>query len=320
MAANHVTGGREYLEVIETHTGGEPTRVVYAGGPDLGTGSLAERRDRFRRDYDRYRSALANEPRGSEVIVGAWLTAPNDPECVAGTLFFNNVGYLGMCGHGTIGVAVALGHLNRISQGAYRLETPVGTVSFEYDGGHQVTIENVPAECFRLDVSLDVPGYGEVLGDIAWGGNWFFLVRRPSLEIHSSRIRELSQFTQMVRRALVQAGITGRDGAAIDHVELFGRPHDDAHDSRNFVLCPGDAYDRSPCGTGTSAKLACLAARNELAPQALWRQESIVGSLFEAWYRIEGNLIVPSIRGSAYVNGISRIVLDPADPFAFGLR
>lgn len=326
----------EAISIIDTHTGGEPTRIVYRGGPDLGTGSLAERRERFRAEFDHYRSAIVNEPRGSDVMVGALLTPPTDSTCRAGVIFFNNVGYLGMCGHGTIGVAVALkfvewasahaGHklvedeVSVVFPNEFRLETPVGIVDIEFDGENRATIENVPSWRERTGVTVDVPGHGPVTGDVAWGGNWFFLVSDHGQSLELANVGELTRFATRIREALVQNRITGRDGAEIDHVELFG-PQADLHNhSRNFVLCPGLAYDRSPCGTGTSAKVACLAADGKLAPGDIWRQESIVGSVFEASYRRDGDKLIPRISGTAYVTGVGSLHLEESDPFRWGIR
>ncbi len=308
------------IEVIDTHTGGEPTRVVHAGGPPLPDGSLTERRQAFRQQYDEYRSAIVNEPRGSDVMVGALLCPPVDPTCIAGVVFFNNVGYLGMCGHGTIGVAVALGHLGRIAAGRHKLETPVGVIAFDYDGRSRVTLENVPSHRFRTGVTVPVEGHGPITGDVAWGGNWFFLVGEHGQSLTVDRSEELTDFTWRIREALVREGVTGDDGAEIDHIELFGPPVDPANDSRNFVLCPGKAYDRSPCGTGTSAKLACLAADGELAEGDVWRQESLVGSVFEGRYRMDAGRCIPQIAGTAYVNAEATLLLDSRDPFAMGIR
>jgi 4-hydroxyproline epimerase len=310
----------ERITVIDSHTGGEPTRVVVSGGPDLGTGDLAVRRERFCRQHDDFRSAIINEPRGSDVLVGALLGAPVDPRCAASVIFFNNVGYLGMCGHGTIGVAVTLAHLGRIGPGTHRLETPVGLVSFEYHGGNAVTIENVASYRLAADVPVTVDGIGAVRGDIAWGGNWFFLVGEHGQELSLGNVERLTAYTWQVRQALARERITGADGAEIDHIELFGPPLDPRADSRNFVLCPGKAYDRSPCGTGTSAKLACLHADGALAEDQLWRQEGILGTIFEGWVRCAGNQIVPCIRGSAYIHAETTLLFDPADPFPRGIH
>jgi 4-hydroxyproline epimerase len=310
----------ERLSLIDTHTGGEPTRVVVAGGPDLSEGSLSQRRTRFREQFDHYRRALVAEPRGSDVMVGALVCPPTDPSCCAGVIFFNNVGYLNMCGHGTIGVAVALAHLGRIGPGKHRLQTPVGIVSFEYLGENRVRLENVPSYRSAHHVTLEVPGWGTVGGDIAWGGNWFFLVEKPEERIELAAVDRLTAFTTAIRRELARLGIAGADGGEIDHIELFGPPLEPTNHARNFVLCPGGAYDRSPCGTGTSAKLACLHADGRLAPGEVWRQESIVGSLFEASYRLDvDGQVIPQIVGTAYVNAETTVLLDPRDPFCWGL-
>ena len=309
----------EPIRVIDSHTGGEPTRVVVAGGPDLGTGRLADRRAMFREKYDWFRSAVVNEPRGSDVLVGALLTEPADPSCCAGVIFFNNVGYLGMCGHGTIGVAVTLSRLGTIGAGSHRLDTPVGVVGFEFDGRHRVTVENVPSHRLRQDVPVEVPGLRQVVGDVAWGGNWFFLTAGHGLDLTPANVERLTDYTWRVRQELARKGVTGADGAEIDHVELTGPPHDPANHGRNFVLCPGKAYDRSPCGTGTSAKLACLYADGKLRPGDVWRQESVIGSVFEGSVRVAGERVIPRITGSAFVTAEATLVLDPADPFRTGL-
>ena len=307
------------IQIIDSHTGGEPTRVIVGGGPDLGRGSLIERRDIFKIHFDPIRSAVINEPRGSDVIVGAMLVEPVDPACVAGVIFFNNASYLGMCGHGTIGVAVTLAHLGRIGLGKHKLETPVGIVGIEYHGRNRVTIENVPSYRLHHNISILVDGYGSVTGDVAWGGNWFFLVGKHGLELELANVERLTDFTRRIRQSLSKQGITGKDGAEIDHIEIFGPPKQSENHSRNFVLCPGLAYDRSPCGTGTSAKLACLVADGKLRAGEIWRQESIIGSLFEGTVRIDGEQVIPIITGSAYVNVEATLILDPDDPFRFGI-
>jgi 4-hydroxyproline epimerase len=309
------------MRVIDSHTEGEPTRLIVSGGPDLGSGPLDARRARFAAEFDSLRSFAVNEPRGSDAVVGALLCEPVDPACAAGLIFFNNVGYLGMCGHGAIGAAVTLAHMGRILPGTHRFETPVGEVTVELLGRNEVEIENVPSWRYRKDVAVAVDGLGTVIGDIAWGGNWFFLVGSSPLPLAMGQIQELTRAADAIARALDAAGITGADGGKIDHVEFFGPPRDPSADSRNFVLCPGGAYDRSPCGTGTSAKLACLAADDKLGPGETWIQESIVGSRFAARYRHgpEGR-IVPRIRGRAYVVAEATLLRDPEDPFADGMR
>jgi 4-hydroxyproline epimerase len=314
------------IQVVDSHTGGEPTRVVIAGGPDLGQGDMAARLRIFAREHDWFRRAVVNEPRGSDVLVGALLCRPTSPVGQAaakpartevepaGVLFFNNVGCLGMCGHGTIGVAVTLGHLGRIAAGRHAIETPVGRVAFDYDGANTVTLDNVPSFRQAAGVSVEVPGRGRVSGDVAWGGNWFFLTSDHGQTLELARTRELTDFAVQLKQSLAAQGITGAEGAEIDHIELFGPPKDAANDSRSFVLCPGGAYDRSPCGTGTSAKLACLAADGKLAEGQIWRQESIVGSVFQAWYRLRIGRLIPSIQGTAYITAEATLLVDERDP------
>ncbi len=309
------------IQVIDSHTGGEPTRIIIAGGPDLGDGPLADRQQKFQAEFDQIRSAVVTEPRGSDVLVGGLLCEPVDQSCVAGIIFFNNQGYLGMCGHGSIGAIVTLQHLERIGIGKHRLETPVGIVGAELRPDGQVSIQNVPSFRYRQNVEVEVAGYGIVIGDVAWGGNWFFLVKDSEEDLAVDNVDHLRQLTLRIRESLEEQRITGEADAWIDHVELFGEPVDPANDSRNFVLCPGGAYDRSPCGTGTSAKLACLAADGKLAPGQIWRQESIIGSVFEASYQAgESPQVIPTITGSAYICGITTLLFDPADPFCMGIR
>ena len=306
------------IQVIDSHTGGEPTRLVIAGFPDLGRGSMAERRELFAREHDRWRRTTMLEPRGNDMIVGALLCEPMSPAHAAGVIFFNNAGFIGMCGHGTIGLIASLAHLGRVGPGMHRIETPVGTVTTALHDDGSVSVRNVPAYRQHAGVEVEVPGHGRVRGDVAWGGNWFFLVTSEhGLRIAADNIAALTAYTVAVRQAVDAAGVTGRDGAAIDHVELFA---DDAHsDSRNFVLCPGMAFDRSPCGTGTSAKLACLAADGKLAPGAPWRQASVIGSVFDAQYELVEGQVVPTLRGRAYVCAEATLVIADDDPFAWGI-
>jgi 4-hydroxyproline epimerase len=306
------------IEVIDSHTGGEPTRVVVAGGPDLGTGALAARRERFRRDFDRFRTAVVNEPRGSDVLVGALVVPPENASCAAGVIFFNNVGYLGMCGHGTIGLVATLAHLGRIGVGAHRLDTPVGIVTAELHPDGEVSVTNVPSWRAGNAVSIDVPDIGTVVGDVAWGGNWFFLVADHGQDLALANVERLTDYSWRVRRALNAQGYPD-----VDHIELFGAPAATTVQSRNFVLCPGKAYDRSPCGTGTSAKLACLAADGKLAEGDAWVQESILGSTFTGrfrWLDRTAGKIEPVITGRAFVNAEATLLLDDLDPFVHGIR
>ena len=306
------------IRVLDSHTGGEPTRLVLEGGPDLGSGPLEERVLRFREKFDAYRSAIVNEPRGADPLVGALLVPPHQPGCQHGVIFFNNVGPLGMCGHGTIGLVASLAHLGRIRPGRMRLDTPVGAVDAELHEDGSVSVDNVPSHRAAHRVAIDVPGHGSVRGDVAWGGNWFFLVAEHHLRLELAAIEALTDFTWRLRQAANAQGYP-----AIDHVELFGpSPRPGAH-SRNFVLCPGKAYDRSPCGTGTCAKLACLAADGKLAEGETWLQESIIGSVFSGRYRWldrPKGVITPTITGTAHVMAESTLLLDERDLFCWGIR
>ena len=306
------------IRVLDSHTGGEPTRLVLDGGPELGTGPLDERAARFRRDFDAYRSAIVNEPRGSDTVVGAWLVPPHRAGCDFGVIFFNNIGVLGMCGHGTIGLVVALAYLGRIAPGIIKIDTPVGAVSAELHADGSVSVENVASYRHAHAVDIAVPGHGVVRGDVAWGGNWFFLVGEHSLHLDLVSLEALTEFTWRVRQAVNAQGFP-----EVDHVELFAPSPSPGADSRNFVLCPGKAYDRSPCGTGTSAKLACLAADGKLAAGAPWIQESIIGSRFTGSYRWldQANAhITPTVTGTAHVIAETTLLLDDRDPFCWGIR
>jgi len=307
------------VEVIDSHTEGEPTRVVVAGGPDLGGGPLPARRARFEAEHDDFRRAVVGEPRGSESIVGALVVPPEDRESAAGVIFFNNVGFLGMCGHGTIGLVTTLAHLGRLGPGSHTIETPAGPVEAHLDATGRVSVRNVPSYRYRSAISLDVPGHGVVVGDIAYGGNWFFLTERTPTELSLAHAPELTAFTIAVRDALERGGVTGREGARIDHVEISGPPRDARNHARNFVLCPGGMYDRSPCGTGTSAKMACLAAEGRLRSGELWRQEGILGTVFEGSVSIDGDSVRPTIAGRAFVTAESELLFDPDDPFPAGI-
>ena len=312
--------GERRVRVIDSHTGGEPTRLVVSGGPDLGRGPLSNRMERFRSQHDCFRSAVVNEPRGSEVMVGALLCAPEDASCAAGVIFFNNVGYLGMCGHGTIGLIASLSYLGRIGPGEHRIETPVGIVSAVLHENGEVTVNNVESYRSTANIGVEVPGYGRVCGDVAWGGNWFFLIQDHSMELALTNVEALTAFTWAIRLELRGNGITGASGEEIDHIELFGPSALAGVDSKNFVLCPGRAYDRSPCGTGTSAKLACLYADGKIREGETWKQESIVGSVFEGRVKVQEGKVYPSITGSAFVNAEAELVLDPRDPLCMGIR
>ena len=308
------------IEILDSHTAGEPTRLVLEGGPDLGNGTIAERLQVFRRDHDRWRSAIVNEPRGSDAVVGALLCAPSDGTCDVGVIFFNNIGYLGMCGHGTIGLIASLAWLERIKPGKVRIETTVGIVTAELLESGDVVVANVPSYRARKSIPVDVPGIGVVRGDVAWGGNWFFLVESHPLEVRLSNLETLTSYSSRIRQALSEQGIRGDGGAEIDHVELFAPADPTEADSRNFVLCPGGSYDRSPCGTGTSAKLACLFEDGKLQERQEWRQQGILGSVFRGSVEVREGRIFPLIRGSAHVTLRGSLIIDEDDPFAWGVK
>jgi 4-hydroxyproline epimerase len=308
------------MRVIDSHTEGEPTRVIVDGGPPLGDGSLAERLARFAAEFDHFRRFAVNEPHGHDAIVGALLCEPHDPSCAAGVIFFNNVGYIGMCGHGTIGLAVTLAYIGRLKPGRHRFETPVGTVGVELVDGSTATVENLESYRLAKEVSVEVAGLGQVRGDVAWGGNWFFLASTPPpCALIQANIGRLTEAATAIRDALIAQGVRGKDGALIDHIEFFARAQSSDAMSRNFVLCPGGAYDRSPCGTGTSAKLACLHADGKLKPGEVWIQESIIGSRFHTSFELgPSGGVLPRIGGRAFVCAESKLVQDPADPFRYG--
>jgi 4-hydroxyproline epimerase len=252
-------------------------------------------------------------------MVGALLCEPTLADCITGVIFFNNSGCLGMCGHGTIGVVVTLAYLGKIKPGRHRIETPVGVVGATLNEDGTVTIENVPSYRYAAAVKVNVPGFGHVTGDIAWGGNWFFLVKDHPYTLDRAHIDQLIQYTWAIRQALIANHICGADQAEIDHIELHGPGSSPNIDSRNFVLCPGKEYDRSPCGTGTSAKLACLHAEGILTPGQVWRQESIIGSIFEGRLLLRDGSLIPSITGSAFITADSNLILDPKDAFCWGI-
>ena len=306
------------VHVIDSHTGGEPTRVVVKGAPELGGGSVADRLAVFREKHDQFRSAVVNEPRGSDVLVGAMLVEPVDPAFAAGVIFFNNAGCIQMCGHGTIGLVATLAHLGRIGAGVHRIETCVGTVAATLHEDGRVSVENVVSYRREKAVRVEVPGIGVVTGDVAWGGNWFFLVEHRGAELRQENVTELTDLAWRVRRAVNAQGFP-----EVDHVELIGPAVKPGAGARNFVLCPGGAYDRSPCGTGTSAKLACLAADGKLAEGEAWVQESVIGSEFRGTFRWEDRTagrIVPTITGTAFITSEATLLIDPRDPFCEGLR
>ena len=310
------------IKVVDSHTGGEPTRVVVNGAPDLGEDTLQERLRLLREQHDDFRGRILAEPRGSDILVGALLCEPQDPRNLAGIIFFNNVGYLGMCGHGTIGAAVTLAHQGLIEPGQHTFETPVGNVPFTLHDTHQVTVNNVPCYRYKKNVAVTLRNHHVIYGDIAWGGNWFFLIENHGQSLNIKHANHLIDFCAEIKQQLSNQGITGKNGAEIDHIELFSPPSDsDKADSKNFVLCPGMSYDRSPCGTGTSAKLACLHEDGKLKPGELWRQESFIGSVFEGTLAVDGNRqkLLPKITGHAYIIGETTLLFDDSDAFKYGI-
>lgn len=323
------------FKIIDSHTGGEPTRMVYDGFPYLVGDTIQDKLQCFKQNFDHLRQSIILEPRGNDVLVGALLLPATNPKATAGVIFFNNTGYLGMCGHGTIGVIISLAYQQKISAGVHWLETPVGLVKATLHDDGSCSVQNVPSYRYKKHVEVQVPELGLIRGDIAWGGNWFFLVSEHGQDIQASNVKQLTQVTMQIKRALIAANITGENGGEIDHIELFADSDDTQADSKNFVLCPGGAYDRSPCGTGTSAKLACLAADNRLAPDELWQQQGVVGSVFTGSYQYASQLntpldnsagtaypkhtIIPTICGHAYVCAETTLIVQEDDPFKWGI-
>ena len=312
------------VSVVDSHTAGEPTRVVIDGLPDLGDGDIIAKANRFREQHNAYRQGLVLEPRGYDWLVGALLLPPSAAEFAAGVIFFNNVSTLGMCGHGMIGLVETLRFLGRIEPGVHRFETPVGPVSATLHEDFRVSITNVESYRWKANLEINVPHIGRVRGDIAYGGNWFFL--SPVDRVEPSLLHDLSTRAKAIRSALDEQKITGENGGLIDHIELVGSlTNREVADARSFVLCPGGEYDRSPCGTGTSAKLACLASDGKLAPGETWRQQSICGGVFEGHYELSheqlssGIRILPTVTGRAFVTGEASLRFQSDDPYATGI-
>ena len=307
------------MRVVDSHTEGEPTRVVLDGWPQPRGATMAARRDDMRAHHDHLRRAVVCEPRGHAAIVGALLTPPVTPGAAAGIVFFNNGTYLGMCGHGLIGVVHTLEYLGRLAPGVARFDTPAGPVRAELHADGSVTIENVPAYLHARDVAVEVPEVGIVTGDVAYGGNWFFITHCDAVPVDLAHAGALTRLTLAIQESLRARGITGADGADIDHIEISAPPARPDADARNYVLCSGGEYDRSPCGTGTSATMAVLHARGALALEQRWRQESITGSLFTGWLTAgRDGALMPHVRGSAYITSDGMLRFDPRDPFRGG--
>jgi len=308
------------MRAVDSHTAGQPTRVIVDGAPDLGMGPVAERLERLRINHDRFRLAAVSEPRGSENLVGALLCQPSDSSCAAAVIFFDNAGYLGMCGHGMIGLIATLDYLGHIKAGTHRIETPVGIVTTQLHDSGDISVQNVPSYRHKKNVVVDLDGVGKFVGDVAWGGNWFFLSAQHSEELSVGRVERLTEVTRAIRQALVRDGVTGAAGEPIHQVALFGPPKRRDANSRNFVLSTGNSYGRSPCGTGTSAKLACLFEDGLLAEGQTWRQESIVGTTFDGSVNVVDGAILPTIRGTAYITAESTLIVDQRDPFCWGIQ
>ncbi len=309
------------IDYIDSHTGGEPTRLIPELPFPVARGSVADQLTYLQQHHDSLRATILHEPRGSDVLVGAYLVEPIQQSCQFGVIFYNNVGYLGMCGHGMIGMIATLSFLGRIQPGLVLVETPVGVVEAtlhpsESGYPNRVSIKNVPAFRFLAHIPLEIDGK-TIHGDVAWGGNWFFLVHDHGLDIAASNLEYLTAFCLKIRRQITARGIRGSNGEEIDHIELFGRSRE--ADSRSFVLCPGNAYDRSPCGTGTSAKMACLYADGKLAAGQIWRQQSIIGSIFDGRIEPVGEQLIPTITGEAWIMARGELLVDPRDPFACGI-
>lgn len=309
------------MRVIDSHTAGEPTRTIIKGGPSLGDGPLADRARRLETEHSDFCKAVLLEPRGHDAVVGALLVPPSEPDCITGVIYFNPAGNLGMCGHATIGLAITLAHMGHIAPGQHKFETPVGVVSVDLHSQNEASVVNVESYRHLKDVELDVEGLGVIKGDVAWGGNWFFLTDASPLPLDFANIVELTRFSNQIRSALVANGITGKGGAEIDHIELTGPARLTGNHGRNFVLCPGGAYDRSPCGTGTSAKIACLAEDSKLQAGELWIQESIIDSTYRLSYEPgQDGSIIPTVTGKAYVTAETTLLFDAQDPYVSGIQ
>ncbi|MGE4602154.1 MAG: proline racemase family protein [Planctomycetota bacterium] len=308
------------IRYIDTHTAGEPTRIIIDGFPHLEGESISDCRDVLTRDHDALRAGIVREPRGHEAMVAALLLDSSIEECDAGVIFFNNVGTLGMCGHGAIGVVKALHHMGKIEVGGCTLETPVGVIETTLHPEGDVSVRNVRSYREMADVSVTIQEGIELIGDVAWGGNWFFITESPGVPIEPSRIDQLIDLCCEIRTALKADGVTGTSGAAIDHIEVHqSLPEEQGVGVRSFVLCPGKEWDRSPCGTGTSATLACLHARGQLQEGAPWIQMGVLGTRFSGTFVADGNGVYPTIRGSAYLSGEGTLHFMEDDPFRHGI-
>jgi len=309
------------MHVIDSHTGGEPTRVILSGGPDLGGGSIEQQAQVLARDHQDFLNAVLAEPRGQPAMVAALLVPPTSPDSVTGVIYFDIAAVIGMCGHGTIGLGVTLAHMGKIQPGQHLIDTRAGQVGVELHDPHTVTVRNVESRLVTEQLTIDVPGFGAVTGDVAYGGNWFYIIDPSPMAVETHNIRALTDLAVAIREAANAQRVPGPGEELIDHVILHGHSPDPAIHSRSFVLCPDDTYDRSPCGTGCSARLATLAAKGLLLPGKVITQQSIIGSCFDISYQPGPNGgVLPTLRGQAHVMAEAHLVFDPADPFRHGVR
>ena len=308
------------MKIVDSHTEGEPTRTIFDAGLDLGSGSLAEKAGVFEKNYRDFCGSVLKEPRGNDAYVGALVVDSEESDCAAGVIFFNTVQNLGMCGHGTIGLSATMAYMGLIKPGHHKFETPVGKVAINLKTPNRVSVTNIESYRLLKNILIEIPSYGPLTGDVAWGGNWFFLVKESPIDIKLENFRELTDLSLQIRNALEIKGITGTQGAWIDHIELYGAPESTEANSRSFVLVPSGSYDRSPCGTGCSAKMACLAADGAWPAGKIWIQESVIGSTYALVYEQgqNGGVIV-TIEGTAFVTAQVTLIFESQDPFRLGI-
>lgn len=308
------------MHVIDSHTGGEPTRVILDDGPDLGAGPLSKRAQILATQHKQFYHSVILEPRGQTAMVGALLVEPVDPDCVTGVIYFDSEAVLGMCGHGTIGLAVTLAHLGRIDIGTHKIETPVGVIEVCLTDQNTATVTNVESRRTDHAAQVEVDGLGTITGDVAYGGNWFYIIDPSPIAITVENIRTLTDAAIAIRTATIAQRIGGDAGQPVDHVVFQEPSPEDGIHSRNFVLCPDNAYDRSPCGTASSARLACLAADELLLPDQDIVQKSIIGSPYRLSYQTGSNGgVIPKITGQAFVMAESTLLFHENDPFKKGI-
>lgn len=330
---------RRTFQTIDTHTGGEPTRTVVGGVPIIPGNTMQEKYVYMQNNNDWMRKVLSLEPRGNDVMSGAFLTPPCSPEADIGVLYFETGGWLPMCGHDTIGVATALVETGMVEVTEpitnIVLDTPSGIVrvSVEVEDGYakKVTFVNAPAFVVGRDYIVNLPEFGDVKFDVAYGGNMYALLSAESmgLEIIPEKSKEIIAKGVLLRDCInEQLTIKHPFLSFIDkvtHVEFYAPSNTPGVSARNAVLVTGAAIDRSPCGTGTSAKMALLYANGELAIGEPFIHESIIGSLFHCRILEETTIegipsIIPEIAGQAYITGMSTFMIDPNDPYPEGFE